>query len=50
MDSYHERMLAKMDAHHARTEANHEMMMAKLDVHHGRMMASIGETETMDLR
>jgi hypothetical protein len=35
-----EEMLAKLDAHHARTEANQEMM-AKLDAHHERMKVSV---------
>jgi hypothetical protein len=32
MKAMQEETLAKMDAHHDRTEGNHEEMMAKLDV------------------
>jgi CII-binding regulator of phage lambda lysogenization HflD len=42
-------LISKMDAHHARTEANHERMMAKLGAHHERIMATIGKTEATDL-
>jgi hypothetical protein len=41
MKADREEMLAKMDAHHTRTEANYEDMMAKLDAHQERIKASV---------
>jgi hypothetical protein len=34
-------LVSRMDAYHAKREANHEMLMAKLDAHHERMRASV---------